>query len=123
MTQFVQNREIYEQVVREAAPSASIRSWGRRNSQQPCQSAAFRPPRRTELWYTIDHCTMSQTSFKTFCIELYARHANVTGAEAYRRFAESGLLKILDEDYEDLHGMGWEALMPMFDQYLEGTAK
>ena len=61
---------------------------------------------------------MSQMSFKTFCIELYARHANITGAEAYRRFSESGLLKVLSDDYEDLHGMGWEALMPMFDQYL-----
>ena len=61
---------------------------------------------------------MSQMSFKTFCIEFYARHANITGAEAYRRFSESGLLKVLSDDYEDLHGMGWEALMPMFDQYL-----
>ena len=57
-------------------------------------------------------------SFKTFCIEFYAQHANITGAEAYRRFVESGLLKVLSDDYEDLHGMGWEALMPMFDQYL-----
>ena len=57
-------------------------------------------------------------SFKTFCIELYARHVNITGAEAYRRFSELGLLKVLSDDYEDLHGMGWEALMPMFDQYL-----
>ena len=61
---------------------------------------------------------MSQMSFKTFCIEFYAQHANITGAEAYRRFVESGLLKVLSDDYEDLHGMGWEALMPMFDQYL-----
>ena len=61
---------------------------------------------------------MSKISFKAFCIEFYASHAGVTGAEAYRRFEESGLLKVLDEDYEDLHGMGWEALMQMFDQYL-----
>ena len=55
---------------------------------------------------------------KAFCIEFYASHAGVTGAEAYRRFEKSGLLKALDEDYEDLHGMSWEALMQMFDQYL-----
>lgn len=64
---------------------------------------------------------MSRTSFKAFCIEYYARHAGMTGAEAYRRFDESGLLKVLDDDYEDLHGMGWEALMPLFDRYLGGV--
>ena len=33
-------------------------------------------------------------------------------------FSESGLLKTLDDDSEDLHGLGGEALMPMFDEYL-----
>lgn len=64
---------------------------------------------------------MSRTSFKTFCIEYYAHHAGIAGVEAYRRFADSGLLKVLDDDYEDLHGLGWEALIPLFDQYLGGT--
>lgn len=66
---------------------------------------------------------MSKTSFKTFCIEYYARHAGIEGADVYRLFAESGLLKVLDDDYEDLHGLGWEALMPMFDEFLQGGAK
>jgi len=61
---------------------------------------------------------LSKISFKAFCVEYYASHAGIAGAEAYRRFDASGLLKVLDEDYEDLHGMSWEALMPMFDQYL-----
>jgi hypothetical protein len=38
-------------------------------------------------------------------------------------FSESGLLKTLDDDYEDLHGLGWEALMPMFDEYLGRVPK
>ena len=41
----------------------------------------------------------------------------------YRMFSESGLLKTLDDDYEDLHGLGWEALMPMFDEYLGRVSK
>jgi len=66
---------------------------------------------------------MSKISFEAFCVEYYASHAGIAGAEAYRCFDASGLLKVLDEDYEDLHGMSWEALMPMFDQYLRVTAK
>lgn len=61
---------------------------------------------------------MSKLSFKAFCVEFYADHAGETGPEAYDEFEKSGLLRELDEDYEDLHGMGMEALMRMFDEYL-----
>lgn len=61
---------------------------------------------------------MSKLSFTSFCIEFYARHAGISGVEAYALFSKSGLLKVLTEDYEDLHGLGWDALMPMFDQFL-----
>ena len=61
---------------------------------------------------------MSKLSFKTFCIEFYANHTGKTSPEVYAEFEESGLLKELDDDYEDLHGMGMEALMQMFDEYL-----
>ncbi len=61
---------------------------------------------------------MSKTTFKTFCVEFYANHVDKTGPEVYAEFEKSGLLKELDEDYEDLHGMGMEALMQLFDQYL-----
>ncbi len=61
---------------------------------------------------------MSKTSFKTFCVEFYAKHVGKTGPEAYDEFAKSGLLRELDTDYEDLHGMGMEALMQLFDEYL-----
>lgn len=67
---------------------------------------------------------MSKISFKTFCIEFYANHTGKTGPEVYEEFEKSGLLKELDDDYEDLHGMGMEALMQIFDDYLEkGVAK
>ena len=61
---------------------------------------------------------MSKTSFKAFCVEFYANHTGKTGPEVYAEFEKSGLLKELDDDYEDLHGMGMEALMQMFDEYL-----
>ena len=52
---------------------------------------------------------MSRLSFKSFCIEFYARHIGSTGADVYKMFSESGLLKTLD--------------MPMFDEYLGRSAK
>ena len=61
---------------------------------------------------------MSKTSFKAFCIEFYANHIGKTGSQVYDLFEKSGLLNELDEDYEDLHGMGMEALMQMFDEWL-----
>lgn len=61
---------------------------------------------------------MSKTSFKAFCVEFYANHTGRTGPEVYDEFKRTGLLKELDDDYEDLHGMGMEALMQMFDEYL-----
>lgn len=67
---------------------------------------------------------MSKTSFKAFCVEFYANHTGRTGPEVYDEFKRTGLLKELDDDYEDLHGMGMEALMQMFDEYLgKETAK
>lgn len=60
---------------------------------------------------------MSKTSFKTFCVEFYAKHIGMTGPEVYAEFDRSGLLKELDKDYEDLHGMGMESLMQLFDEW------
>lgn len=61
---------------------------------------------------------MSRLSFKTFCIENYSYHTRIVGTEVYRIFEEQGILKLLDDDYEDLHGMGMEYLMQFFDEYL-----
>ena len=61
---------------------------------------------------------MSKTSFIAFCVEFYANHTGKTGPEVYAEFEKSGLLDELYNDYQDLHGLGMEALMQMFDEYL-----
>jgi len=66
---------------------------------------------------------MSELSFKTFCIENYAEHSGKTSSEVYVLFASSGLLKHLQEDYGDLHGMGKDFLMDYFDKWLSGGVK
>jgi hypothetical protein len=63
---------------------------------------------------------MSQLSFITFCLELYAEHKNISSPEVYRLFNKTGLLELLKTDYEDLHGMSFEYLNQFFDDYLEG---
>ena len=63
---------------------------------------------------------MSKLSFKTFCIEHYAAHINVSSEKVYELFKNEKLLDLLDSDYEDLHGMGMEYLMNFFDDYLGG---
>lgn len=63
---------------------------------------------------------MSVLSFKTFCIELYAEHTNKDSSEIYVIFQDSGLLNLLESDYEDLHGMSMEYLMQFFDEFLGG---
>jgi hypothetical protein len=63
---------------------------------------------------------MSQLSFITFCLELYAEHKKTSGPEMYQRFTKTGLMELLKTDYEDLHGMSFEYLNQFFDEYLEG---
>ena len=61
---------------------------------------------------------MSKISFHTFFIEFYSRHIQKPSPEVYELFRKSGLLEMINTDYEDLHGMGMEALMQFFDEYL-----
>ena len=61
---------------------------------------------------------MSKLSFQAFCIEFYSKHIQKPSPEVYALFARSGLLDMLKTDYDDLHGMGMEALMQFFDEYL-----
>lgn len=63
---------------------------------------------------------MSKISFKTFCVELYAEHTGLESSDVYETFINSGLLELLDSDYDDLHGMSMEYLMNFFDEYLSG---
>ncbi|GHV78044.1 hypothetical protein AGMMS49942_28650 [Spirochaetia bacterium] len=61
---------------------------------------------------------MSELSFQTFCIELYAEQKNIASPDVYALFQKTGLFDMLNTDYEDLHGMSFEYLMQLFDEYL-----
>ena len=63
---------------------------------------------------------MSKISFITFCIELYAEHTHRDSTEVYDVFKREGLLSLLENDYDDLHGMSMEYLMQYIDEYLSG---
>ena len=50
----------------------------------------------------------------------YLRQKFKTSDQVYELFKKEKLLDLLEMDYEDLHGMGMEYLMQMFDEYLGG---
>jgi len=62
---------------------------------------------------------MSRLSFKTFCIELYADRKSIPSNEVYTLFENTGILKMLDEDYELLHGHGFDYVINDIDQIME----
>ena len=64
---------------------------------------------------------MSKISFVSFCIENYADHVNKPSNEIYDLFRKEGLLAMLRDDYEDLHGMGMEYMVQFCDDYLKGA--
>lgn len=43
--------------------------------------------------------------------------------EVYQLFKIEGILNLLEEEYDDLHGMSMEYLMQFFDEYLSGVKK
>jgi hypothetical protein len=49
---------------------------------------------------------------------MYAEHSGLSSPAVFALFKDSGLLQMLEDDYEDLHGMSWEYLMGLFDEYL-----
>ena len=61
---------------------------------------------------------MSKISFKTFCIEMYAKDKNMPGPDVYKLFKNEGVLDMLDEDYDVLHGFGFEYIIGDIDEYL-----
>ena len=64
---------------------------------------------------------MSKISFISFCVEYYAEHIHKPSNEVYELFKKEKLFELLENDYEDLHGMGMEYLMQLFDDYLGGV--
>ena len=64
---------------------------------------------------------MSKISFISFCVEYYAEHIHKPSNEVYELFKKEKLIELLENDYGDLHGMGMEYLMQLFDDYLGGV--
>ena len=62
---------------------------------------------------------MSCLSFKTFCIEKYADHKSILSSEVYSLFEKNGIIKMLDDDYDILHGHGFEYVIHDIEQILE----
>jgi hypothetical protein len=61
---------------------------------------------------------MSKISFISFCVEYYAQHINKSSDLVYELFKREKVLDLLENDYDDLHGMGMEYIMQMIDEYL-----
>lgn len=62
---------------------------------------------------------MSRLSFKTFCIELYADYKSMPSDEAFALFDNNNILQMLDEDYDILHGHGFDYVIHDIDQIIE----
>ena len=62
---------------------------------------------------------MSKISFIPFCVEHYAKHTGKTGDVIYDLFKREKLIELLENDYDDLHGMGMDYLMQFVDEYLD----
>jgi len=62
---------------------------------------------------------MSSLSFKVFCIELYADRKSIPSNEAYSLFENKGILKMLDDDYDILHGHGFDYVVNDIDQIIQ----
>jgi len=62
---------------------------------------------------------MSCLSFKTFCIELYADRKSMPSNEVFALFQNNGILRMLDDDYELLHGHGFDYVLHDIDQIIE----
>jgi len=66
---------------------------------------------------------MSKISFVTFCIEQYAEYKKTNSHEVFKLFEDNGVINLLIEDYEDLHGQGFEYLMKFIDKFLGGQTQ
>jgi hypothetical protein len=62
---------------------------------------------------------MSRLSFKTFCIEKYADYKSIPSNVVYSLFEKNGIIKMLDEDYDILHGHGFDYIISDIDQIME----
>ena len=66
---------------------------------------------------------MSRLSFKAFCIEKYADLKSIPSNEVFSLFERNGILTMLDEDYDILHGHGFDYVIHDIDQIVEGSSQ
>jgi len=62
---------------------------------------------------------MSRLSFKTFYIEKYADYKAMPSNKVYALFDKNGILKMLDDDYDLLHGHGFDYVIHGIDNILQ----
>jgi len=61
---------------------------------------------------------MSRLSFKAFCIELYSDYKSIPSNKVYSLFESKGIIKMLDDDYDLLHGHGFDYVIHDIDQII-----
>ena len=61
---------------------------------------------------------MSRLSFKTFCIELYADRKLIPSNEVYKLFENNSIIQMLDDDYDVLHGHGFDYVIQDIDKII-----
>jgi hypothetical protein len=61
---------------------------------------------------------MSRLSFKAFCIEKYSDKKSIPSNEVFSLFYNKGIIKMLDDDYELLHGHGFDYVINDIDEIL-----
>lgn len=59
-------------------------------------------------------------SFIVLCIESYASYLNKTTDVVFEKMQKAGLIDLLYDDYEDLHGTSNEYINDYFDKFLLG---
>ena len=65
---------------------------------------------------------VSKLSFKAFCIEKYAEYKSIPSNEVFKLFERHGVFDMLNNDYELLHGFGFEYIVRDIDRYIYGEA-
>lgn len=56
--------------------------------------------------------------FVSFCVEMYAKQSETSGADVIMRFEQFGVLDYLFANYEALHTQGWGYIMSTIDDFI-----
>ncbi len=57
--------------------------------------------------------------FVVMCIEEYAEYVNQPSYAIYPELKEKGVIDLLREDYEDMHGFSWQYINAYIHDYLK----